>query len=400
MSNYLFFIEDVPVSWNGNINTLRKGSMGKVYIISPDGSACQMPRVYCKNEDKELQSLLEKNPDLIPGDQINPDDPRRWLLVKREMPVPDPNTGSDRWNVDFFFVDQDATPTFVECKRFKDTRARREVIGQVFEYVANAHYYWQKDVIASYTEETAKTNGLSLEECLASLQPTNDDTADTFFERVTQNLREGQVRIVFFLEDSPFELRSVVDFLNRQMERSEILLVEARIFDKDGNKIVVPSLFGYTEEARRVKKTVTVTSQASRKKWEEQSFLQDAKTKLGATAFESIEKLYNFCKSTNCQIKWGSGAISGSFGLVCPSICPRSIITVWTNGPLSFNFGWLQGSQEIEIFRDRLKKAIEFTLELLFQENQLSKYPSCPIEVWSPKVDSIIVALKELLDSV
>jgi len=39
-----------------------------------------------------LQRILEINPDLAPGDQINPTDPRRWLVVKREKPVPDPAT--------------------------------------------------------------------------------------------------------------------------------------------------------------------------------------------------------------------------------------------------------------------------------------------------------------------
>src|SRR5437016_718316 len=82
-----------------------------------------MTRVHCRDEDAELQRILEKNPDLLPGDQIDPEDPCRWLLIKREMPVPDPNTGTSRWSIDFFFVDQGAIPTFVECKRFMDTPA-------------------------------------------------------------------------------------------------------------------------------------------------------------------------------------------------------------------------------------------------------------------------------------
>ena len=60
--------------------------MAKVYIISKDGSTKPMTPIYCKDESKELQDILEKNPDLIPGDQISPSDPRRWLSVKKEMP--------------------------------------------------------------------------------------------------------------------------------------------------------------------------------------------------------------------------------------------------------------------------------------------------------------------------
>src|SRR5438876_4547758 len=76
-----------------------------------------MEHVRCKHENLELQRLLESNFELLAGEQIEPDDPPRWLLVKREMPVPDPSTGDNRWSIDFFFLDQDAMPTFVECKR-------------------------------------------------------------------------------------------------------------------------------------------------------------------------------------------------------------------------------------------------------------------------------------------
>src|ERR1035438_4287250 len=105
--------------------------MSNVYVVSEDGDSEPMIPVLCKNEDKELQNLLKNNFDLLPGDQIDPDSPCRWMLIKREMPVPDPCTGTDRWSIDFLFVDQKATPTFVECKRYLDTRSRREAVGQV-----------------------------------------------------------------------------------------------------------------------------------------------------------------------------------------------------------------------------------------------------------------------------
>ncbi len=113
--------------------------MAKVYVINNDGNTEAIPRIHCKNENLELQQILKNNPNLIPGDQINPTNPRHWLVIKHEMPVPDPSTGNNRWSIDLFFVDQDAMPTFIECKRYNDTRAKREVIGQMLEYAANGH---------------------------------------------------------------------------------------------------------------------------------------------------------------------------------------------------------------------------------------------------------------------
>jgi hypothetical protein len=193
--------------------------MGIVYVVQENGETQAMSRVHCQDEDLELQRILERNPDLLPGEQIDPEDPRRWLLIKREMPVPDPNTGTDRWSIDFLFCDQDAIPTFVECKRFTDTRSRREIVGQMLEYAANGHYYWTRDALRDFAADSAARQGTNIDDAVQKLRPTDECTSDGLFERVQQNLREGQLRIIFFLEESPMELRSVVDFLNKQMER-------------------------------------------------------------------------------------------------------------------------------------------------------------------------------------
>src|SRR5215467_1408492 len=88
-----------------------------------------------------LQELLAKYPDLLAGDAVG-DEPRRWLLVDREAGLPTEEDGGGRWAVDHLFLDQDAIPTLVEVKRSSDTRIRREVVGQILDYAANAVLYW------------------------------------------------------------------------------------------------------------------------------------------------------------------------------------------------------------------------------------------------------------------
>src|SRR4051794_5171243 len=98
--------------------------MHDVYVLNEkDKTSVPMKRVEVVNEDAGLQRILENNYDLLPGDQIKPEDPRRWLLIKREMPVPNPESGIDCWSLDFLFADQDAIPTLVECKRFANTQS-------------------------------------------------------------------------------------------------------------------------------------------------------------------------------------------------------------------------------------------------------------------------------------
>ena len=371
--------------------------MGRVYVIHDDGDTKEMDRIRCQNEDRELQLILEKNPDLLPGDQIDPEDPRRWLLIKREMPVPDPNTGSDRWSIDFFFVDQDAIPTFVECKRFADTRSRREVVGQMLEYAANGHYYWTKEQLRTFAEETAKRRGLCLEDALRSLRPTNDESIDAFLDLLEHNLRSGRLRIIFFLEEAPMELRSVVDFLNKQMVDSEVLLVEARQYSRDGTRIVVPTLFGYTEQARQVKRTITTTSAASRKKWDKVSYFADARTKLSDEEVNTLVNLYEQSLVLGCDIAWGTGAARGSFNVKELTACQRSLLTVYSDGVLALNFGWLNGSEIAERARERWKDLIAQQVGLRIPENYTIKSPSYPFTEWAGKVVTLIAALRQLV---
>ena len=65
------------------------------------------------DSERLLQEMLAKHPDLLAGEQINIDDPRRWLLVTREMSIPDEEDGAGRWSLDHLFLDQDGIPTRV-----------------------------------------------------------------------------------------------------------------------------------------------------------------------------------------------------------------------------------------------------------------------------------------------
>lgn len=371
--------------------------MATAYIIEADGSTNPMERVRCKNEERELQHILEKNPDLLPGDQINPEDPRRWLQIAREMPVPNPSTGADQWSIDFFFVDQSAMPTFIECKRFEDTRSRREVVGQMLEYAANGHYYWNKEMIRNFAEKSAKNNGFSLEESLRELRPDQEIDVDIFFEQVENNLREGQIRLIFFLEEAPMELKSIVDFLNRQMEKSEVLLVEARQYRRNNMTVVVPMLFGYTEEARQVKRRAPVVD-GLRKQWTHDSFFAAARAKLPEKSVNTIEKVFEVCKSLSCNIAWGTGKTDGSFSVKWPQGGNKTVFTILSNGRLWISFGALSGNELAESFRDRLKYLIADRLGLTIPDDYQHKYPSYQISEWEPKADSLIQILRELLD--
>ncbi len=124
----------------------------KIYILRDKQLIGVQEAEYGK--ELELQEQVSQfASQLIPGGQIDPYNPRRWLLVKAEAGVPDAEAGGSRWSVDHLFLDQEGIPTLVEVKRSSDTRIRREVVGQMLDYAANAVQFWTASQAVS--QETA-----------------------------------------------------------------------------------------------------------------------------------------------------------------------------------------------------------------------------------------------------
>jgi len=315
------------------------------------------------------------------------------MLIKREMPVPDPSTGADRWSIDFLFADQDAIPTFVECKRCADTRSRREIVGQMLEYAANGHHYWTHDRLRDLAEATARERGLELSKALEALRPNDDLDVEAFFERVQENLRQSRLRLVFFLEESPFELRSVVDFLSKQMERSEVLLVEARQYNLGDRRVVAPALFGYTEQARGVIPPAPLTP--PRSVWTKDRFFADAASRLDAAEVQAAANVHDAALETGYALSWGTGRQKGSFNVKDSALCQRSLLSVFSNGRLSLNFQWLNDNDRALQVRDRFAQLAVERLGLPPGDYR-ERFLELPPAAWTIRSEAIVQLLRDL----
>ncbi len=296
-----------------------------------------------------LQDLLVKYPDLLPGDQIDPENPRRWLLVARELGVPGDIDGSDRWSLDHLFLDQDGIPTFVECKRATDTRTRREVVAQMLDYAANGTEYWTMDRLRQAAAETAQRLGDTLDDAIAKLVGDREEIdIEEYWQRVETNLRNRHVRLIFVADRTPKELRRLVEFLNEEMANVEVLAVEIKQFqreDKEKQKALVPRVVGLTETARTGKK-----ASSARKKWSEDEFFQVLSEKVEPGVVGVVRDLYEWGQNTADRIWWGTGTQTGSF-LFHYLRQDKSIISVFsitTNGRIWLNYGQLSGQGRID----------------------------------------------------
>jgi hypothetical protein len=220
---------------------------GGIYLVQ-GGDLVEMAEQDYASEAR-LQELLAKYPNLLAGDQIDGDEPRRWLLLERELSLATEEGGTGRWSVDHLFLDQDAVPTIVEVKRSTDTRVRREVVGQVLEYAANAVVYWPLETLRARFEEDRDDPEQDLMDFLDDLSA----DPEVFWRKVKTNLQAGKVRLVFVADEIPVELRRIVEFINGQMDPAEVLAVEIKQYVGGDSKVLVPRVMGQTVEAQRKK---------------------------------------------------------------------------------------------------------------------------------------------------
>jgi hypothetical protein len=146
--------------------------------------------------------------------------------------------------VDHLFLDQDAVPTLVEVKRSSDTRIRREVVGQMLDYAANAVVYWPVERLRATFEASCESGGRDPDDVVLDLV-VDGETIDGFWEKVSTNLRAGKVRLVFVADELPPELLRVIEFLNVQMNPAEVIGIEVRQYVGEGLRSCLITSVGF-----------------------------------------------------------------------------------------------------------------------------------------------------------
>ena len=215
----------------------------RIYNVNPDGGLEPMVEQPFALED-DLQELLAKYPELLDGEQVRPDNPRRWVLISREMGIAERSEESPRWSLDHLIVDQDAVPTLVEVKRSANTEIRRTIVGQLLEYAAHASETWTADTMRERFVASCEGLGDNPTERLAKLLQTDDADVDAFFQDVATNLAARRMRLLFVADEIPDPLLRIVEFLNQQMPTIEVLAVEIKQYSRDGSPHLGPAGVG------------------------------------------------------------------------------------------------------------------------------------------------------------
>lgn len=233
--------------------------------------------------------------------------------------------------MDHLFLDQDAIPTIVEVKRGADTRIRREFVGQMLDYAANAVVYWPVEARRARFEGAHRDPLQSLTQLLDGY----DVDPEEFWLKVKTNLQAGRVRMIFVSDRIPLELRRVVEFLNGQMQPAEVLAVEIRQYVGQGMRTLVPRLVGQIVESRQKKSAGTRGAD----RWGEAPFLEDLEARYGPAEATAAREILEWARSRDARIWWGRGKTEGSF---VPALnhggVDHQLFAVWSGGQFEFYF--------------------------------------------------------------
>ncbi len=325
-----------------------------IFLIGPDGKLTTLSETGFVNEEV-FQELLAIHPELLNAGEHERGD-KRWLLIKREMEIPDTEVASGRWSLDHLFVDTEGIPTLIEVKRSSDTRIRREVVGQMLDYAANSVLYWGSDLLLQEFEKQcaakhAEPSGILSE--FLQISDTETDRIDEFWRTVSTNLEAERIRLIFVADEIPRELQRIVEFLNGQMSPAEVLAIELKQFKSGETFTLVPRILGQTTRSERAKprkprRTIP---------WTEDELLESIRTNCGAEQSRIAQDLILKCQQHG-DISWGSGTSIGYCYLLCNSIkgSSHSPIAVMSNGKISIN-AWIL--KAYPILRDLFNEWIE-----------------------------------------
>jgi len=342
---------------------------GGIYLKLGTGELVEMRQQPYKLEDV-LQELLANHPALLAGEQMNTGAPRRWLLISRELGVPSTSDGGNIWEVDHLFLDQDAIPTIIEAKRSSNPDIRREVVGQMLEYAANAVANWSVDKMRDVFE----ANTLDPIQKLADfLEP--DANPDEFWQRVGTNLLAGRVRLVFVADIIPERLRRVVEFLNIQMRPAEVLAVEVRQYVGGDLTALVPRLIGQTANSEQKKATPSSVGP----RWDEKRFFQRMEErKISAEAIEIARKILKWSDDHGLIIKGGLN--SSTDGCLTPILHYRGrdyrLFRLWPYGKVEISFEEMREPFAFIEARQEILKQLNAIPGITISEGDLTGRPN------------------------
>jgi hypothetical protein len=211
----------------------------------------------------------------------------------------------------------------------------------MLDYAANAVAYWPVAMTRNLLERRCAVNEqdpvVALSEALG-----NDIDYESFWERVKTNMLAKRIRLLFVADSVPLELRRIVEFLNEVTDPLEVLALEVRQFVGQDQRVLVPRIYGQTQDAAQRKRPApgpATTLQQFLSEWDE-------------TAHEHFARLLEMADAEGLQTYWGAKGFSlrvpvGNRSISLIECYPPSVLRGQHYVPLTTIEGRVMGGPQI-----------------------------------------------------
>jgi hypothetical protein len=275
-------------------------------------------------DEKLLQRYLVENPSGLPFEDIEED--VRLVIVGKEFPA-------GNGFIDALGVDQAGALYLIETKLYRGTDNRR-VLAQVLDYGAGLwnDYRNHSDFLASLGENAVRTLKRSARQEIEKQFELNAEEADSLLANAAQNIINGHFNFVVLMDHIDENLKNLITFVNANTVFT-MYGVEFEFYSIDEEStLAIPRLHG-TETPRS-------TARKGAGPITDETFFEQAANTVLPEIISGLRALYQFSVVEADVVKWGRGPI-GSFNPKFTAVSPKSLYTVYSDGRLYVNFGWL-----------------------------------------------------------
>jgi hypothetical protein len=161
------------------------------------------PSLYDENW---IQRLIFENPSLLPVKELEPGFVPLYSVC-RELQTP-------AGPLDNLFVSENGGLVLVECKLWRNSEARREVIGQALDYAKEVSR-WSYDDLVQAVKQTTKSSG---DEVLGAVRRGAEDLDEVeFIDAVTRNLKRGRFLLLIVGDGIREGVEEITNFLQQHV---------------------------------------------------------------------------------------------------------------------------------------------------------------------------------------
>ncbi len=195
--------------------------------------------------EKWLQNLLERQPGLLPINQIGEAAFSSMVPVCTELPM-------QAGRMDNLFVTPRGEIAIVECKLWRNPEARRTVVGQILDY-ASEMTTWSYKKFDDQIKAARQVDGST--QSLFEIVSAADETDEvSFHDAVSRNLARGRFLLLIVGDGIREGLETIAQYMTKHASlHFRLAIIELALFElPKGGFIVQPRVLAKTTEIGRV----------------------------------------------------------------------------------------------------------------------------------------------------